>query len=274
MSRIDWPNILDRAAVIVLSYDTGVTLRQLFYRLVAAQLLQNTINSYKGLSRHTAEARRRNDFPSLIDLTRGIEHWADYESPEDALDTIIRGYTIDHSLGQAWNIYLGVEKHGITAQLSSWFGAFGFSIIALGGYSSQTFVDQVASSIRGDDRASVLFYAGDFDPSGEDIPRDFVERVAERGGFDRVERIALLPAQVDEYGLPPAPGKWTDSRAGAFVARHGELVQVELDALDPDDLHALYQAAVDDVWDESAYEEMLEREEDEREKLEALRVHL
>ena len=36
MSRLDWNTILERAAAIVSDYDTGVTLRQLFYRLVAA----------------------------------------------------------------------------------------------------------------------------------------------------------------------------------------------------------------------------------------------
>ena len=34
--RRDWSAILARAGEIVRSYDTGVTLRQLFYRLVAA----------------------------------------------------------------------------------------------------------------------------------------------------------------------------------------------------------------------------------------------
>lgn len=42
----EWPELLEKAAVIVESYDTFVTLRQLFYRLVAAQLLPNTLNAY------------------------------------------------------------------------------------------------------------------------------------------------------------------------------------------------------------------------------------
>ena len=63
-----------------------------------------------------------------------------------------------------------------------------------------------------------------------------------------------------DYGLPPNPGKATDSRAGAFVARHGELVQVELDALDPDDLRALFTEAVGRFWDTSAYESVLAQE--------------
>ena len=42
MSRKSWPPIIERAAKIVREYDTAVTLRQLFYRLVAEGLLANT----------------------------------------------------------------------------------------------------------------------------------------------------------------------------------------------------------------------------------------
>jgi len=55
------------------------------------------------------------------------------------------------------------------------------------------------------------------------------------------------------------------------MARHGRLVQVELDALDARDLHALYRLAFDRFWDVSAYEAVMEREADERAQLEDLR---
>jgi hypothetical protein len=44
------------------------------------------------------------------------------------------------------------------------------------------------------------------------------------------------------------------------VARHGALVQVELDALAPDDLEALYRDAIAEFWDTSAYEAVVDRE--------------
>jgi hypothetical protein len=72
---LDWPDLLVRAAEIVNSYDTLVTLRQLFYRLVAALLLPNTTNAYKTLSRHTAEARRTGRFPALMDRGRSIHRF-------------------------------------------------------------------------------------------------------------------------------------------------------------------------------------------------------
>ncbi|MQB02474.1 MAG: hypothetical protein GEU78_20075, partial [Actinobacteria bacterium] len=72
MRRIDWPAVIDRAAVIVEGYDTSVTLRQLFYRLVTSQLIPNSSTAYKRLSALTAQARRDGTFPDLIDRGRQI----------------------------------------------------------------------------------------------------------------------------------------------------------------------------------------------------------
>jgi hypothetical protein len=145
----------------------------------------------------------------------------------------------------------------MVAQLRSWFGEAGLPVIPLGGYASQSYVDVVHRDAAGQQRPAVLLYAGDFDPSGEDIRRDFEERV---GSFEEVVRVALTREQVEKYGLPPQPGKATDSRASGFIARHGELVQVELEALDPSDLRELYQDALAQHWDVSAFESSREQE--------------
>jgi hypothetical protein len=117
--------------------------------------------------------------------------------------------------------------------------------MALGGYSSQTFVDEVTKFVQKDGRESILIYAGDFDPSGMDIDRDFVERGM---CFDDVVRVALTAEIVAEYDLPPMPGKATDSRSTRFMYEHGDLVQVELDALPPEEMRKLYAAAIDEYW--------------------------
>jgi len=114
------------------------------------------------------------------------------------------------------------------------------------------------------DRPAILIYAGDFDPSGEDIARDFVERV---DAFSEVVSVAVTPEQVGELGLTPMPGKRTDARAASFQARHGQLVQVEVEAVHPDTLRGLYQGAVDAVWDTTTYERVLAQEASERDAL-------
>ena len=213
------------------SYDTLVTLRQLFYRLVAAQLLPNTTNAYKSLSKYTAEARRAGTFPALMDRGRTIHRYQTFASPAAARRWLQAIYRRDRTEGQTVSLYLGVEKAGIVAQLQEWFGDLGVPVLALGGYSSQTYVDDVIADVAATKRPAVLLYAGDHDPSGEDIDRDFTART---DCWDEVRRVALTAAQVEQYALPPQPGKDTDSRARGFVERHGRLVQVELDALPPD----------------------------------------
>ena len=255
--RIKWPAVVTQAAAIVESYDTSVTLRQLFYRLVSAQILPNTSTAYKRLSEVTAQARRDGTFPALIDRGRKIHEYQAFGGVDDALTWLSRIYRLDRTANQDVSLYLGVEKAGMVVQLQSWFGDLGIPVLALGGYSSQTYVDEVAEHTGMHDRPAILLYAGDFDPSGEDIDRDFIDRSA---CWDKVIRVALDAAQVRAYGLPINPGKTTDTRAAGFIERHGQLMQVELDALDPDDLRALYQEAIDGYWDMSAFDEVLERE--------------
>ena len=256
MSRLNWSPILARAAEIVRSYDTSVTLRQLFYRLVSLLLLPNTDTSYKRLSAKTAALRRAGEFPDLIDRGRMIHRHPTFADPGDAMSALIDQYRLDRTTGQDVSLYLAVEKAGLVVQLESWFGELGVPILALGGYSSQSYVSEIPA-----DRPAVLLYAGDFDPSGEDIDRDFIART---GCWDKVVRVALSAEQVTHYRLPPNPGKVTDSRASGFVARHGQLVQVEIDALSPETLRALFTDAIADYWDESAYAAVLAREDAER----------
>ena len=213
--------------------------------------------AYKRLSALTAEARRDGTFPALIDRGRTIHEYQWFTGAEDAMTWLCRMYQLDRTRDQDVSLYLGVEKAGMVVQLQSWFGDLGVPVLALGGYSSQTYANDVAAHAAGRARPAVLLYAGDFDPSGEDIDRDFTERSA---CWDKVIRVALSTDQVRDYRLPVNPGKVTDSRAAGFIERHGTLMQVELDALDPDDLRDLYQAAIDRYWDMSAYERVLEDE--------------
>lgn len=265
---VDWAALLEQAGAIVTSYDTLVTLRQLFYRLVSVSLLPNTTNAYKALSKHTAAARRARTFPALMDRGRVIHRDQTFTSPAAARRWLHRIYRRDRTHGQPWSVYLGVEKAGIVEQLREWFGDLGVPILALGGYGSQTYVDDVVADVIKAKRRAVLLYAGDHDPSGEDIDRDFQART---DCFDEVRRVALSADQVARYDLPPQPGKATDSRAAGFIARHGHLVQVELDALPPDVLRALYADAIEAFWDAAVYQEALTREVTERRSLTSTR---
>lgn len=262
--RTDWAGVLSHAAAIVLSYTTRVTLRQLFYRLVADGTLPNTPTAYKQLSAKTAESRRAGTFPDLTDLNRTIHRRLWFDGRNDALDWLRGVYRRDRTEFMGVSVYIGVEKAGLVAQLDAWFEERGLPVLALSGFASQSYVKQIVRDAEEWGRPAVLLYAGDYDPSGEDIPRDFILRT---GCWQRVVRVALTAEQVEVFNLPKALGKASDSRAAAFEARHGELVQVELDALPPDVLRELFERALAEFWDESKYQRSLVREQADRQQL-------
>src|ERR1700723_893313 len=143
--RLDWNYVLQEAAKVVNRYDTGVTLRQLFYQLVSAEIIENTASRYNALSARTAQARRDGWFPSLVDNVRKIHRRAAWDSPEEAMQALISQYRRDRTDGQDHSIYVGVEKNALANLLTNWFQQYGIGVIALGGYASQTYVDDIVA---------------------------------------------------------------------------------------------------------------------------------
>jgi hypothetical protein len=132
------------------------------------------------------------------------------------------------------------------------------------GYPSLTFLNDTAKRFieqEENGKIPVILYFGDYDPSGEDIPRSIEENIRQLGCSSiRLIRFALMKDQVLEWELPPAPTKKGDSR----TANWDGLGQVELDAVDPYILQELAEEAIKSVFDTDRYEELLEIQEIEK----------
>jgi hypothetical protein len=183
-------------------------------RLVADGTLENRQPVYKRLSAATAAAHRAGTFPDLFDRTRQIYQPVSWSTVGDALGDLRDVYRYDRTDGQTCRIIVGVEKAALVGQVEDWFDPYGVEVVALGGYASQSLVDQ-ARRCR-DRRPAVLLYAGHCDPSVEDIARDFVARTA---CWLHVEHLALTADHVRRFDLPPALGKISDPRASAFESQ-------------------------------------------------------
>ena len=271
--RRSWAPIVERAAEIVRSYDIRVTLRQLFYRCVSEKLLPNTQTAYKSLSSHTAKLRRTGEFPALFDAGRRVVQSTYFADPNHAMRSLMSWYRLDRTLGQDHQVWLGVEKNALSGLLTEWFDDYGVPVLPLGGYSSEGIDRVVRERVEDDGRPAVLIYAGDFDTSGLDIGRNFIEQTDR---WDRAIRIALSEQQVLDMSLIVQEGKAADSRAPGFIAAHPLIhslydfgrdakgrrvpVQVELDAVDPQVLHDLYEDALREFWDDDAAQEVRDQE--------------
>ncbi|MGW0836579.1 hypothetical protein [Streptomyces prunicolor] len=260
---------MDRARQIVQAYaPLKVTLRQVMYRLASEGVLPHTPPMYRRLSSQLAKARREGRFPDLIDTLREVHvpaAWPD-------ADTFVRGvpdwFRLDRTEGQEHALYVAAEKDTLRQLLTGWLAPYGIPVLVVRGFGSQSYVDVVRDRTAGEQREVHLAYVGDFDCSGEDVERDWVERT---GCWSSVTRVVLTYDQVQRYVLPATAGKRDDPRWPAFARRYGfdidRPVQWEVEALEPDELQRLVLAAVDPYVDRDVLAEQLLREEQQRRAL-------
>lgn len=250
-------------------YEGPLTLRQVYYRLVAAQIIQNTENEYKGLSKHLTRARLAGlvDDSRIIDRVRStlrVQCWPDLSH---FLQTVRRSYRREKWASQDYNLEVWCEKDAVAGVLEPIANEYEIILYPCRGYNSYSALKDAAERIGYIDRPTVVLYMGDFDPSGQDMPRDIRDRLTEDFGVQLdLYVIALTRDQIEAYDLPPAPAKRSDSRAAAFMAKHGDMA-VELDALPPNVLQELVRDNVEQFFDKSAFEQQAEIEREEQTKL-------
>lgn len=157
-------------------------------------------------------------------------------------------YRRDVWLTQPEYLEVWLEKDvlsGIFEDELSWYGV---TLNVGRGYDGWDSVQSAAQRYSAKDCPTTILYFGDFDPSGEDMVRSLAKRLAECGCYPKMVKCALTPEDVERYNLPPAMAKRSDSRAAAFIAKHGD-VSVELDALPMPVLRERLVAEVEDRMD-------------------------
>lgn len=251
-----------------------LTLRQVYYQLVARDYIPNNERSYKNTGNLINDARMAGliDWLAIQDRTRNIRRNSHWGSPADIMGSVLYSYAIDRRKDQPNYIEVWVEKDaliGIVQQISSKLDVPCFSCR---GYVSASEMWSAAQRfIRQDHRERrVILHLGDHDPSGKDMTRDIAERLDIFGADVEVQRIALNWDQIDQYSPPPNPAKLTDSRAGAYIAEFGH-ESWELDALEPKVLTGLIREHVDALTDRTLLADAIRREDTDKEELELVK---
>lgn len=253
----DWGSILRHAAAVVRSYDTGVTCKQAFYRLVADGTLRSTESDFVQWCSKTAAGRRNGTFPEFIDQLHRIHRCNMWRDVPTALKWLRGEYWRDRTEGQRVTLCIALEKAGMVEQFMSWFGEYGIPIVATSGWGGQTYLDDVRRDIQGQHRNAILLYGGDFNPDGVGIERDFIKRT---DCWAETRRVVLTPEQIRQYRLPRRQGKAGATRNKGFAEEFGSVFSVDMDALEPAVLGDLFRDAIRAYWDEDAYQLTLRRE--------------
>lgn len=270
-----------------------LSVRQIYYQLVAHHGLANLERSYKNMASLISDAR----MAGLIDWNmvedRGREtiennHWT---SPASILRASAEQFRYRLWDTQPYHVEVMVEKAALEGVLQPVCAQLDIPFTSNRGYSSSSALYEVGQRLGealDNGKKVQILYLGDHDPSGLDMTRDVYERLGvfshfleydpndpeatptETGNYDEdafsVERLALNMDQVRRYSPPPNPAKMSDSRAEGYVQEFG-YESWELDALDPSVLARLVRDHVANITDDDAMEKAIQRQDRARERL-------
>ncbi len=264
--------ILETGIPIVEEYDGNLTIRALHYRLVAAGMT-NTIRHYKRAQQAMTQAR----WDGLIPFSAFMDHDRQVEGFTDAAETNvdneidigqrqIKAWMTNYSKNRWENqpIYpeVFIEKKALQGVFDEPCQDMDVALCPCKGYPSLTYLYDAANRFkeaRRNDKDLIILYFGDYDPSGEDIPRSIGKTLSRMDVDVEIKRILLMEHQVVEWNLPPAPTKETDSRSANWTG----LGQVELDAIEPRKLKQIATKVINELFDEKLYSELMEQQADE-----------
>jgi hypothetical protein len=269
-----------------------LSLRQVYYQLVAHHGLPNKETSYKNIGSLLSDARMAGlvDWDMIEDRNRETIENSHWDEPADIIDSCVRSYRNDLWENQPYHVEVMVEKAALEGVLIPVCRRHDLPFTSNRGYSSSSAMYETGQrlkvKINGEGKKVVVLYFGDHDPSGIDMSRDVRDRLRlftgcgywQRGEVvcdpdleDSLEirRMALNMPQVKQYRPPPNPAKLTDSRCEGYIRKFGPS-SWELDALDPEVIAALGDSAVEDYRDDDLWKVAMRKQERGRDVLKDL----
>jgi hypothetical protein len=244
-----------------------LTLRRLFYILVSTRsaihpergIYQKTEAEYGNLGRLLCEMREDGSilWEWVIDNVRKIDVPATFSDLSDVLSAALYSYKLDPWLDQPQQVYVMTEKNAIAGIMRQITYPYVVPLCVVVGFSSRTFLHDIAERIAAARKPAVVLYLGDHDGSGLKIAKAnerLLHRYAPKAKID-FQRIAVTEEQIYQYDLPTRPGK-DNSHSKDFSGP-----SVEVDALPTAVLSTLVRDGIESHLDRDRYDRVQRREE-------------
>lgn len=268
--------LIERVNSIIAEYDAQgyeLTLRQVYYQLVARGFIPNNERSYKNLGELINNGRLAGliDWYAIVDRTRNLRRNSHWDNPAEVIDSARYSYMLDRWKYQPNYVEVWVEKDALIGIVSQICRKLDVPHFSCRGYTSQSEMWAAAQRfIRQDYRESrTIIHLGDHDPSGIDMSRDIQDRLDMFGADVSVKRVALTMEQIELYNPPPNPTKLTDARASGYIYEFGHECW-ELDALEPKIITSLIENEVTALADPNLFEEIESREQRDKDNIQKI----
>jgi hypothetical protein len=222
-----------------------MTVRQVFYQATVRGLVEKAESGYSKVQTDLTVMRRTGQLPYdwLADNTRWQRKPQTFDSIEQALKDTAQFYRKSLWTNADCYVEIWLEKDALSGVIYPVTSMYDVPLMVARGYASLSFLYSAAEYINNLDVPAYIYHLGDFDPSGVNAGEKIEETLRELAPDADItfERVAVTPEQIADWDLPTRPTKASDTRAKAF----GSALSVELDAIEPNQLRALVQEAVE-----------------------------
>ncbi|MDO5706059.1 MAG: hypothetical protein Q4G49_13475 [Paracoccus sp. (in: a-proteobacteria)] len=246
-----------------------VTSRGVYYNLTVLGHVPKTEAGYAAAARTVLDMRRAGvlPYPWIADLSRSVMRPYTLRDIPDALADAARTYRLDMWQDAEVVPHVFLEKRALAGVLRPVTDPRDVPLCPTGGQISETFAYSIVEAMEGSGQALHAFTLFDCDRAGADAHKSLAEKLerfgASMGVPVTVEALGLHPAQVTAWGLPTRPPK----RNTTADARWPYPFAAELDAIPPNDLRKMVQAAIEAFQPPEVFRELREQEAAQREEL-------
>lgn len=267
---------IDAMLTDYMSQGYRVSVRQAYYQLVKANVIENSDESYSRLVKLITNARLAGylDWDAVEDRGRQVVDYQTWESPAQILQQATETFRIDKWADQGKHVEVMAEKAAVEGVLIPVCQEFDVPFHANKGYSSVSALYETGKRLqerRYSGKDVVVIYLGDHDPSGIHMSRDVLDRL-EMFSQSRltVLRVALNMPQIERYDPPCQYSKEKDSRTPDYVARFGSYDCWELDSLEPRVMAGILRAAIKAQINPEKWEKAVAREDEMKDQLQSI----
>ena len=250
------PIIKERLALLN-NYGIIPTLKTVFYSLVFLNVIPNSHNYYKYLSKYTKQARINGELPidcfvdqnfpriskSLNEFGNAKEYVQKIVNYLEGISAIssIQEYQFNNKENKSYNdIEIWVEKNTLSFTFHNLLKNHNINIVSNTGIDTPKFINKNLNRLKQsmkDNKKVYVRYFGNFDLFSDNIDTTIKNNIQAFNLNIDFKKIAIIEDQMRKFHLPENPNPEIirkldkNLRKDFFISKYGRLFQIELESL-------------------------------------------
>jgi hypothetical protein len=253
-------NLRKDIVAVIADIKDRMTVRQIFYRLVSSGYPKNEKFAER-VQREVLKMREDGvlSWELIADNTRRSSIPSLHSNCSEMLIEAVKYYRMDFWKHQNKQVHIWLEKESLRGVFEDVTWDLGVTLNVAKGFSSVSFIYEIARQLKNDKRETFIYLFSDYDPSGLIVSEAIENRLRQFGVNATFERGGLTPQQIAGFNLKGRETK-ISNHSKDFL---GE--SCELDALHPIELKKLIRRVIAKHINIEDYKNLLALQEREKE---------